>query len=119
MTLSDAIASLGTQSFTRTRRSHQPLDSAGREQPRTNATATLVGSIQPLKGDDLERLPEGTRAADYVVVFSEAELTTANGGEGLDADLISYRGEQYEVESVEPWSVVGGYYRAVARKVSP
>jgi hypothetical protein len=116
MSVADAIGSLGTGGHTIIRRTFGALDSAGRETPATTTSVAITASIQPMSGTDLERLPEGSLATDFIVVFSPSLLITADTTTGRDADVIVYRGEEYEVVSVEPWVEIGGYYRAIAQK---
>ena len=55
----------------------------------------LRGSVQPAKGDDLKLLPEGRREEATVSVYTRDDIR--NG------DLLTIRGDVYEVLNVQVW----------------
>jgi len=80
-------------------------------------TFDIRASVQPARPDEIQRLPEGRRTSATIAVYSKAELKTANAPQGNQPDLLSYRKESFQVESVEDWFELGGYYKALAVKV--
>ena len=68
------------------------------------------GSVSPAGPKALERLPEGQRTKGVLRVLTESELKT-RGESGAMADLLSYGGVGYEVESVADWN---GYFDVLA-----
>ena len=68
-------------------------------------SSTITASVQPVSGQDLRRLPEGTRTTDAVRIFSEDELRVGNETDRTPPDRVVYLGEEYEVTSVQRWSM--------------
>jgi hypothetical protein len=81
-----------------------------------SATTTLqvVGSVQPIPGKELERLPEGLRDAEVKVIWTKDELRC---GPDTVPDRLSVESATWQVEKVEKWDTLGRYWRAVIRKV--
>lgn len=71
----------------------------------------LTGVIQPATPRELERLPEGDRDRESIAVFAREPLSLGQGPEGSAPDVILWKGQRYEVASVESWP---GYWRAIA-----
>lgn len=74
-------------------------------------------SLQPMDPEELELLPEGFRTKQVVKIYSPEELHTGDAEAGQEADRIEYRGETFEVHSVEDWDDHGAYWKAVAVKM--
>lgn len=84
-----------------------------------NGVATVAGGTsstvlahveRPARGGDLQHLPEGDRTSRTCSVWCSTELR--------HRDLITLEdGEQYELQAVEPWDKVAGFWRAVGLKV--
>lgn len=89
----------------------------GIAQPPHPTTLSIEALIVPIDIKELQRLPEGERSIGTIRIFSLEELRLANVATGTIADRITYRGVQYEVECVEPWDEIAGFWRASARKV--
>jgi hypothetical protein len=120
MSLSRLAGTVGRLStpgtLTATRRAAGTTDGRGRAVEGATSTFPLQGSVQPVTGRDLLRLPEGLRTRELVAIISATELHTANAAAGTVADVVAYQGASYEVQSVEDWSLLGGYWRVVAAK---
>lgn len=117
MNFSRILAHLGSGRYTITRFSPGDYGGAvenGRFRPGPTETFEVRASIQPLTGEQLLRLPEGERTRERIIIFTAAQLRTTRQSEVAMADRVAYRGEQFEVESVEAWA---GYYRCVGAKV--
>jgi hypothetical protein len=113
--LSDAILQLASP-YTVTRRAANGYGSDGRAIAPTTSTVTVQAVVEPLKGKDVARLPEGLRTRRSKVVFTPTQLYAQEGGQ--NPDRISIDGEAYEVQAVERWYELGGFYRAVVVGVS-
>lgn len=73
---------------------------AGIWTPGTRLVSSAIAGIQPVKlGVDLQALPEGRRASDVVKIYTDAQLKTTE--DGVQPDLIVYKGAAYELISVE------------------
>jgi hypothetical protein len=113
--LASTITRLGGGPVTITRPGAPTLD-AGRVVEGRSTVVTTQASVQPVSGRELLRLPEGLRTRELVAVYSPVELRTANATSGALADQVAYGGATYEVQLVEDWSRLGGYWRGIAAK---
>lgn len=73
----------------------------------------IKGSIQPVKGKELQALPEGMRVQGVVKLFTQTELFTVRTSECKLPDQVLYRGVMYLVSDVEDWHDLGNFYRAL------
>ena len=90
--------------------------------PAATTATTIRASVQPAKFSSIMRLPEGLRTRGVVDVFSESELLAANEATGIEGDMVSWQGEQWEVQIVDAWldghhAPELGHWRAVAVRV--
>lgn len=105
--LSFAVAAFATHDVTVTRYSAPGYDSHGRAIARTTTTVTARGSVQPVSGRDLQRLPEGVSSSDVRSVFLTANVTTG--------DEVLIGSERLQVVHVDSWSAMGNYAKVLAR----
>ena len=108
--LSFAVAQFATDSIVVRRYNATTHDSFGRLNPKSFTDTTTTGSVQPLSGRDLSRLPEGFDSNGVVSVWALAQLAVA--------DRLSIGGRVYQVESVQEWSASGNYTKAMARELA-
>jgi len=78
----------------------------------TSDTTGVVASVQPVTGNELERLPEGIRSRRPAKLYTETEIKQADSVAGTPPDLIIWDGETWEVLSVEKHAW-GTYYKAM------
>lgn len=101
------------QSFTVTR-STTSASNQGLTQPGTPAVIAALGSVQPATSNELQRMPDLERISGAITVRTPFALIA--GGKdpvtGLDrtADIVTWKGVQYTVESVQDYSDFGGGY---------
>lgn len=114
MNLSGTIKRLKTGSYVVTRRTPQARVNGVAQSP-LDTKINIVANIQPASGRDLQRLPEGMRQSETIVIFCETELHVVKSGRL--PDLIAYNGKSYEVSSVEPWADSGNFHECLAVKV--
>jgi hypothetical protein len=98
-----------------TRRGPTGVDGDGRALLSAPSTLSISASVQPLSGRDLQRLPEGMRAAERLKLYTTTPLAAIGA-----PDVVTIDGDDYEVEHVERWTGFGAgadYYKIVARKV--
>jgi hypothetical protein len=112
---SDTIARFATGRYTVTRTPARTYGGDGLVDPASPKTLTIEASVQPLRGRELERLPEGLRSSEVMQVFTTTELKTQSTSH--EPDVIAIDGESWQVEIVERWKDLGNFYRAVVRKV--
>jgi hypothetical protein len=107
-----SIASLATGSYTRTRYA-AGTTTDGVYTPGSTSTASIVASVQPVRGEELHALPEGRHADQSRVVYSESELRAAP-----IPDRVTIDGAEFEVFKAERWDAFGEtYYRALASRL--
>ena len=73
--------------------------------------------VQPTRGKDLEKLPEGQRASVIYTIYLENEVFTARQSSAQTSDRIEWRGAVYQIEHVEPWFICASYSKAYMRRV--
>ena len=98
------------QDFTVYRRA-RAADDKGRAEV-VETAEVVTGVIQPLSGDDLDRLPEGDRGKQAISVWTLVPITTGDGGKLPDE--VEWRGTRYTaIGPLHNWGDWGeGYYRA-------
>lgn len=78
-------------------------------------TFSITASVQPLTGNDMVLLPEGSRSGNTKVLFTTTQLNTVGTAE---PDTIVIESVDYDVFNVETWEGFNQtYYRTLVRKV--
>ena len=88
----------------------------GRWTPGTPAVIQFSASVQPLRGKELEALPEGRRQAAAFKLYTDFKLLTVNNQGQKNPDVIvnPIDGLKYEVLQVFPWqNGVLSHYKAI------
>jgi len=67
----------------------------------TQTSVTVMASVQPTTGEDMITLPQGRRMSDYVKIYTGTNLQVLGEGVGLQPDVLTWRGHQYECISVD------------------
>lgn len=80
------------------------------------ATTTFQAEamVAPLTGRELVRLPEGERANERRLFLTPVELRVSTDAGA--SDRVSIGGESWEVEDVEDWRELAGFYRCTVRR---
>lgn len=121
MSYADSITSLANVTLTVTRRQQSALI-AGRAQPPTTSTLSIVASAQPTSGRDLQRLEDGRITGDLWTVWTKTRLYIGSMESGTEGgylpDLIQIGDKQHEIEHLEHWPAFGAeHYKAICRAV--
>lgn len=86
--------------------------------PASPTSSTIQAMVAPLKPEELARFPEGTRVDQVIQVFTTtASLSPFREGTGAAGDSVVWRGVEYQIEQVEAWDELGGFVRALARRL--
>lgn len=80
-------------------------------------TLSVVCSVQPTAGKDLDRLTEEQRTRGSITVFSQDKLQISTAP-GVQSDYITWRDERYDVVGSAQWDSAG-YWRTVLVKAVP
>jgi hypothetical protein len=108
--LSDAVLEFATP-YTVTRRTAGSFVN-GRHQPGGTTTFEVKAAVMPLTGRDLMRLPEGMRTSEALAVYTTTRLQMSG-----QPDTIAIGDATYEVQEMEDWMQLGGFYRFTVAKV--
>lgn len=108
--LSSVVLQLSTDTVTVRRFDADTYDSQGRANARTSSTFTTRAAVQPIKGRDLARLPEGCNATEYVAVHATVALQLR------DRITVPSRGD-FEVEHLDNWGLNGNFFKVFARQL--
>jgi hypothetical protein len=116
--MSDVIAELGGELVT-VKRYAKVRYSKGIQVAGAIEEFEIIASVQPLTGRELDRLPEGLRAREVRELYTVEKLFTADTAKesGQPPDDVELDGMLWEVQTLEDWNTLAGYFRAVvARK---
>jgi hypothetical protein len=80
------------------------LDGVWRQLFDDPVTIKIINPL-PLRSNELEMLPEGERALNYVKSFVETNIHIRDGAK--DADLIVCQGKTYKVVQLSPYTLDG------------
>lgn len=87
----------------------------GRRNARTRSDVPITACVQQPNPEDLLQFPEGLRTKKWILVISEDEIRGQDDENDMPADLVSWEGEDYEVQRVEDWLHVDiDHYEAYA-----
>ena len=77
---------------------------------------TVKAVIQPVKPEDLEMLPEGTKTSDARVFHTEKKLSVGSAPDGSPPDVVEDCGERWEIHDASTWAEFADFYRAIGVK---
>lgn len=120
---SDTIERLGDfATYTVTRYKTRGTTEGKIDPLRIESTLTITACVQPASGRDLQRLEEGFRTGEVIVLWAKTKLyplgVDAQSKETKPPDTLVYENDTYQVEACDNWGHLGNYYEALARKVS-
>lgn len=109
MDVAALIASFSTGTYTVTRMARGTI-TRGRAEAGVETTVSIIASVSPATGDDIERLPEGRRAKEARTLFTTTLLYVGGQGADYEADTVTIDSTDWEVSHVEKWldSLSGG-----------
>lgn len=94
------MSMLGATSVSVLRRSGAFVD--GTWTVAATSTLTVTASVQELNGREFLALPEAQRIRHPIKLYTEADaLRTADEDTGAMADIVTWNGDQYEVDTVQ------------------
>lgn len=79
---------------------------------------SFKANVQPVSYEELQRLPEGLRDKDMILVMTQFELRTANQILKTNPDSISWQGRTYQVQKVSAFQMgVQDHYEVYAMRI--
>ena len=82
----------------------------------TTSDISIQASVQPLRGEEVQLLPEGRRNSQAVKIYTSTQLNAI--ASGRNPDRLVYMGSEFEILTVEPWqSNVISHYKCIGVKV--
>lgn len=100
-----------------TRHREAPIIKGRKQETDAVETFTIQATVQPLDARELQRLPEGQRTEGAVKLWAVEKLHTAETSLCRVADRFEYREVDYQVDSIEDWFDLGGYYKMTATRL--
>jgi len=107
MDLSSLVAGFSTGTYTITRTTKATFK-RGRAQVAAATTLSIVASITPATGRDVQLLPEGRYDDETRLLFTTTKLYQGGQNEDYETDTIALDGDIWEVIHVETWIQWGG-----------
>lgn len=99
-----------------TRRSASSFDATGDFVEGASSQISISGSLQPVTGRMIEKMPEGLRDKASAVMYTASVLNSARDGNA--GDRISFGSDTYEVMGIIDWSdPVGGHYAYALERI--
>lgn len=109
--LAPAVALLSNERVTIRRPAADSYDANGRATARTfTSIATNLGaSIQPIRGNELMKLPEGERDVEWQTMYTSVAV--------VDGDYVTVIGKgEYQARSLADWQTMGAYTRVYLKR---
>jgi hypothetical protein len=108
--LAPTIARFANEVITITRNAPSSFDANGVGVAGAASSSTAAAHVErPARPGDLAHLPEGDRVQRTCSVWTATELRHRDRVTLAD-------GEVYEIQALEPWDALGGFWRAVGVK---
>lgn len=105
--------------LTITRLGKATLMENGRFSDPTETTLVINASVQPMKANEMQALPEGRRGCRAMKVYSDVQLNMANQMTGQQADRFMWFGTWFEVVASDFYqNNVINHYRAYATEMT-
>lgn len=107
---------LGAQPVTRRR--YGAVSVVDHEVVRPTPSEVVVrASVQPVKGEELENVPEGSRHSDMRKMYSDLDWRAADQHAGTPADEALVDGRVYEVVGVMPYPALQNHSKVLLARV--
>ena len=90
----------------------------GRKSGTTTEEIPITASITPITGQDLRRLSDGFAVEGTHLILTPTELLTSESSSCQIPDVVSHRGNEYQISKVLDWSEQGGFYECVGTRLN-
>lgn len=82
-------------------------------------TFNITASVQPLRGKEMELLPEARREFQAYKLYSDTQLLTVNTSETKNPDQVKIDGVWHEVLIVQDWqNIIINHYKIIVSRMS-
>ncbi len=111
--LAGAVAGMGNAKVTVRRPAPDTYDANGRAAVRVySVIASGKASVQPVKGQDIEKLPEGENLTEWQTIYFSHAL--------IAGDLIDVTGKgTFQVRTLNDWMDTGAFSKVFMKKMNP
>ena len=93
--------------------------SGGRYTPGADSSLNIEASVQPLRGKEIQLLPEARRESQAYKLYSDTQLLTTDTSGSKKADQVKIGGVFHEVLIVEDWqNTIIDHYKIVVVRMS-
>lgn len=93
----------------------------GRYTRGTQSSINIDAVAMPINGKERLLLPEGERNREIIKIYSESEFFTADELNNKSADIVTWKGKEYEIINVSDWNNSNfpdlSHYRCLAAKL--
>ena len=86
----------------------------GKFVPSKSTNLKIKATIEPMNAQTLLLLPEGERVKESIRIYTDVELFTVDSLKTKRADVVCYRGREYEVQMVKHWTTLIPHFAVVA-----
>lgn len=74
----------------------------------------ILASVQPLRGKEMEMLPEARRESQAYKLYTDTQLLTINTTAKTNSDRVQIEGNWFEVLIAEPWqNTIIDHYKVI------
>lgn len=117
MNLAGLASRFATGTYAVTRRQSTFTATRGAVDPPTQSSLTITASVTPVRGADLQKIPEGRRTNETRTFFTTTQLFVGDPQSGYEADQIAVGSLVFELVHLERWDDPrsgGAMYKAIA-----
>lgn len=83
-----------------------------------STTGTITASVQPLRGKEMEMLPEARRESQAYKLYTDTQLFTVDTTTNKNPDQVQINGDWHEVLIVEDWqNEILNHYKVIVVKL--
>jgi hypothetical protein len=84
----------------------------------SESSFVIQASVQPVRGLELESLPEARRDSQAVKIYTDTQLLTVAPDGSTNPDILEAFGFDFEIIEVQPWqSNVISHYKCIGVKL--
>lgn len=90
----------------------------GRWVPGSVTTSSIRATVEPMKPQELQILPEGLRSRLPIYIYTNEELKTASVADSKEPDILTYNDLDYEVHQVQNWTQMIPHFKVMCLRLT-